>query len=167
LLKPFQTCASTWETRFPALTQALRGRALHAFLREQEALAAAAPPPADQAASTPQSATCPPFHEEPVREQPAAAESRAAAEPAEGRAGAVDALSRHLWAAVNPGYCPAGGEKRLSVQRADYTWDAAEVRSPRGVTLAGLHRLANFKHLLAASRYSLSPANTQYPALVA
>ena len=100
------------------------------FLREQEALAAAAPPPADHAASTPQSATCPPFQGHPTSDQPAAAESRAAAEPAEGRAGAVDALSRHLWAAVNPGYCPAGGERQLSVQRADYTWDAAEVRSP-------------------------------------
>ena len=43
----------------------------------------------------------------------------------------MDALSRHLWAAVNPGYCPADIEKGLSVQRADYTWDAAEARSPR------------------------------------
>ena len=41
---------------------------------------------------------------------------------------ATAALSRHLWASVNPGYAPTDTSKQLSVQRADYVWDAAEVR---------------------------------------
>ena len=100
-------------------------RALFKFLREQDALQPAAlPEPACE-----QGKQC-----AADAQQEACSSSGEAAGAAAGTQGPAYALSRHLWASVNPGYILPAGRPQCSTQRADYAWDADEARP--GIALA-------------------------------
>ena len=93
-------------------------RALFKFLREQDALQ---PPALPEPACDQENQCAAGAQREP-------GSSREAAEAAPGTQGPAYALSRHLWASVNPGYIPPAGRPQCSTQRADYAWDSAEAR---------------------------------------
>ena len=92
-------------------------RALFNFLRGQAAEEPSDPASSQWESNAPKASTSRP-----------AVHLKAAAAHVTSAVSATAALSRHLWASVNPGYAPTDTSKQLSVQRADYVWDAAEVR---------------------------------------